>query len=69
MSLTNTSSIVNNQLRNLIESVNDKMNNFETPFSLMRTMADEQTLRKGENAELKVLKTEVAFSLENHHKQ
>ena len=69
MSLTNTSSIVNDQLRNLIERVNDKINNFETLFSLIRTMADEQTLYKSENAELKVLMVEVKSSLANHHKQ
>ena len=40
-------------LRNLVESVNDKMNNFETLFSLIRTMVDEQTLLKSENAELR----------------
>ena len=67
--LKNSPSIVKNHLRNLIETVNDKMNNIETPFSLIRTMAGKQTLLKSENAELKVLMTEVKYSLENHHTQ
>jgi len=65
ISFTNSSSIVNNKLRNLIESVNDKMYNFETLFFPIRTMADEPTLLKSENVELEVLMTEVKSSLEN----
>ena len=42
---------------------------FETIFSLIRTMADEQTQLKSENAELKTLMTELKCSIENHHKQ
>ena len=52
----------NSQLCDLLRGVNDKLNDIDSIFSLIRTMADEQTKLKSEM-------TEVKSSLDDHQKQ